>query len=176
MTRPSPVARRAFLTASLVLLATPALARSAKEKKGGKEGEGEDAPDPVIKLQAMALPVIADGKLINYVFVQMTITLKPGVVATIFKGKEPILRDAVVREAHAKPFTRPDSYVALDEARLKATVLREANGLIGPGKIALVTVVKQTPRNFVPPPAKPGGRASVRPASPQESADPNLIP
>jgi hypothetical protein len=174
MTRPSPVARRAFLAASLALLATPALARSAKkEKKGGKEGEGEAAPDPVIKLQSMALPVIAGGKLINYVFVQMTITLKPGVLVTVFDGKEPLLRDAVVREAHAKPFLRPDSYVALDEARLKASVLRETNGLIGPGKVALVTVVKQTPRNFMAPPAKPGTSAAPRPTP---AGDSDLVP
>ena len=176
MTRPSPVARRAFLTASLALLATPSFARSAKkEKKGGKEGEGEETPDPVITLQSMALPVIAGGKLINYVFVQMTITLKPGTVTTVFEGKEPQLRDAIVREAHGKPFIRPDSYVALDEARLKAAVLRETNGLIGPGKVALVTVVKQTPRNFVPPPAKPG--RPVKPApSTAPAGDPNLVP
>ena len=80
MIRPSPVARRAVLAASLALLASPAFARSAKkEKKGAKEGEGEEAADPVIKLQSMALPIIADGKLVNYVFVQMTITLKDGV-------------------------------------------------------------------------------------------------
>jgi len=173
MTRPSPIARRALLLAPLALLAaTPAWANAPK-KKGG---EGEEKADPVIKLQAMALPVIADGRLINYVFVQLSLTLKPDIAATIFEGKEPILRDAVVREAHGKPFTRPDSYVALDEARLKASVLREANGLIGPGKIALVTVVKQTPRNFIPPPAKPGGGASARSAFPQGAADPNLIP
>jgi hypothetical protein len=176
MIRPSPVARRAFLTASLALLATPALARSAKkEKKGGKEGEGEEAPDPVIKLQSMALPIIAGGKLVNYVFVQMTITLKPGVLVTVFDGKEPLLRDAIVREAHGKPFLRPDSYVALDEARLKASVLRETNSLIGSGKVALVTVVKQTPRNFVPPPSKPGTQA--KPAPPAASAgDSDLVP
>jgi hypothetical protein len=175
MTRPSPVARRAFLTASLALLATPALARSAKKEKGGKEGEGEEKADPVIKLQSMALPVIAAGKLVNYVFVQMTVTLKPGVLVTVFEGKEPLLRDAIVREAHSKPFLRPDSYVALDEARLKASVLREVNGLIGPGKVALVTVVKQTPRNFMAPPAKPG--AAAKPAQgPAPAGDSDLVP
>jgi hypothetical protein len=176
MTRPSPVARRAFLTASLALLATPAFANSAKaEKKGGKDGEGEAAPDPVIKLQSMALPVIANGRLINYVFVQMSITLKTGVVTTVFEGKEPQLRDAIVREAHSKPFVRPDSYVALDEARLKASVLRETNGLIGPGKVALVTVVKQTPRNFIAPPPKPGAQAKATPRR-EPAGDPNLVP
>jgi len=167
--------RRALLAAiPLALLATtPASARS--EKKGGKEGEGEAAPDPVIKLQSMALPIIAAGKLVNYVFVQMTITLKPGVLVTVFEGKEPLLRDAIVREAHSKPFLRPDSYVALDEARLKASVLRETNGLIGPGKVALVTVVKQTPRNFVAPPAKPGSQAKPGPRS-APAGDSDLVP
>jgi hypothetical protein len=176
MTRPSLTSRRAVLTASLALLASPALARSAKkEKKGGKEGEGEEAPDPVITLQSMALPVIAGGKLINYVFVQMSITLKPGVPTMVFEGKEPQLRDAIVREAHGKPFTRPDSYVALDEARLKASVLRETNGLIGPGKVAVVAVVKQTPRNFVPPPPSPRREPSPRPA-PRRPATPISSP
>lgn len=176
MTRPSPIARRAFLAASLALLATPAFARSAKkEKKGGKEGEGEEAADPVIKLQSMALPIIASGKLVNYVFVQMTVTLKPGGLVTVFEGKEPQLRDAIVREAHAKPFVRPDSYVALDEARLKASVLREVNGLIGPGKVAMVTVVKQTPRHFVAPPAKPGTQAKAAPRV-QLAGESNIVP
>ncbi|WP_165187984.1 hypothetical protein [Caulobacter soli] len=174
MTRPAPIARRAFLTASLALLATPAFARSAKkEKKEGKEGEA--APDPVIKLQSMALPVIVNGKLINYVFLQMTLTLKEGVLPVVFEGKEPMLRDAIVREAHSKPFVRPDSYVALDETRLKASILRETNGLIGPGKVALVTIVKQTPRNFIAPPPKPGTQAKR--AAPVETAgDPNIVP
>lgn len=176
MTRPSPVARRAFLTASLALLATPALARSAKKaKKGGKEGEGEEAPDPVIKLQSMALPIIANGRLVNYVFVQMDITLKPDQPVTVFEGKEPQLRDSIVREAHSKPFLRPDSYVALDEARLKASVLRQTNSLIGPGKVALVTVVKQTPRNFVAPPAKPGAQVKTAPRV-QPAGDSNIVP
>jgi hypothetical protein len=176
MTRPSPIVRRAFLTASLALLASPAFARSAKkEKKGGKEGEGEAAPDPVIKLQSMALPVIAGGKLINYVFLQVSITLKPGVLTTVFEGKEPLLRDAVVREAHSQPFVRPDSYVALDEARLKASILRETNKLIGPGKVAMVTIIKQTPRNFVPPPPKPGTQARPAPRA-QPSGDSNIVP
>jgi hypothetical protein len=172
MTRPSPIARRALLLAPLALLAaTPALANGPKKK----EGEGEEAPDPVIKLQSMALPVIVGGRLINYVFLQMSITLKPGVLVTVFEGKEPMLRDAIVREAHAKPFVRPDSYVALDETRLKASVLRETNGLIGPGKVAMVTVVKQTPRNFIAPPPKPGAQGKTAPR-PAPAGDPNIVP
>ena len=175
MTRPSPIDRRTLLLAPLALLVgTPALANSPKKK--GKEGEAEAAPDPVIKLQSMALPIIIDGRLVNYVFLQSSITLKPGVLVTIFEGKEPILRDAIVREAHTKPFTRPDSYVALDEARLKASILRETSALIGPGKVAAVTIIKQTPRNFIAPPSKPGAQAKAKLAPVQERGDPNLVP
>ena len=171
MTRPSPIARRALLLASLaVLAATPAYAGHGKKK----EGEGEEKADPVIKLQSMALPIIVDGQLVNYVFIQSSITLKPEVLVTVFEGKEPLLRDAIVREAHTKPFVRPDSNVALDEARLKASILRETNRLIGPGKVAVVTIVKQTPRNFVPPPAKPG-QAKTAPR-PQPAGDANIVP
>jgi hypothetical protein len=174
MIRPPRITRRALLLAPLALLAvTPALASSPKKK----EGEGEAKADPVIKLQPLALPIIIDGRLVNYVFVQLNVTLKTGIPTTVFEGKEPMLRDAVVREAHTRPFTRPDSYVALDETRLKASVLREINGLIGPGKVALVTVVKQTPRNFVPPPAKTGAQAAGKPAARREPApDPNIVP
>ena len=174
MTRPAFTSRRALLAAvPLVLLfATPALASEPKKK--GKDGEDAKV-DPVIKLQSMALPIIVDNRLINYVFVQMSITLKPEVPMTIFEGKEPLLRDALVREAHDKPFTRPDSYVAVDEARLKATILRETAALLGPGKVATVTVIKQTPRNFIPPPPKPGTQAKTAPPS-QPAGDPNIIP
>ncbi|MBO9707547.1 MAG: hypothetical protein J7521_04990 [Caulobacter sp.] len=178
MTRPFDVSRRALLAVVpfAFLAATPALASSGKkdEKKGGKEGEGEKA-DPVIKLQSMALPIIVDGRLVNYVFVQTSLTLKPEVPLTVFEGKEPMLRDALVREAHAKPFMRSDSYVAIDEARLKASIQRETGKLIGPGKVATVTLIKQTPRNFVPPPPKPGAAAKPAPR-PAPSGGAEIVP
>jgi len=148
MTRPSPIARRALLLVPFALLgATPALASAPKKK----DGEAAKA-DPLIKLQAMALPIIADGRVINYVFVELSMTLLPKASPTVFEGKEPLLRDTLVRIAHRAPFTRPDSYVAVDEARLKAVVLREAVALVGPGKVASVNLIKQTPKSHVPPP------------------------
>ena len=169
MTAPASISRRALMLAPLVLLtATPALARSEK-----KEGQGDAKVDPVIRLQALALPIIRDGQLVNYVFVQLSLTLKTGVVTTVLEGKEPLLRDALVRAAHRTPFTRIDSNVAVDEPRLRAAVLREASLLIGPGKVLSAAVVKQTPRFFVPAPSKaPAGPAPVRAAP----AAPDIIP
>jgi hypothetical protein len=41
--------------------------------------------------------------------------------------------------------------------------------------VALVTVVKQTPRNFVAPPAKPGTTAKPAPR-PTSAGDSDLVP
>jgi len=156
-----PLTRRLALGLALsafALAATPVL---ASDKKKAKEGEGEPKVDPVIKLQAMALPIIADGRVMNYVFVETSLTLSPKADPTAFAGKEPLLRDRIVRLAHRTPFTRPDSYVALDEGRLKAAMMREAVALVGPGKIAAVTIVKQTAKTRMAPPVQP-----VQPAKP----------
>lgn len=177
-TRPT-VSRRAALAlvAPLVLCAAPAFASGKEKKKEGGEGEKEKE-DPVIKLGSMALPIVDQGRLINYVFVDLSLTLPPTGDVTAFAGKEPLLRDALVRAAHKQPFNKPGSYVLLDEGKLKATVMREAAVLVGKGKVASVTVGKQTPRNFVPPPkpATPASKAAVsKPAPPRVDSAP-IIP
>ncbi len=173
MTRPA-ISRRAVLAfaAPFVLCAAPAFASGKKKEKEGGEGEKEKA-DPVIKLGSMALPIVDGGRLINYVFVELSLTLPPGGDVTAFAGVEPKLRDALVRAAHKQPFNKPGSYVLLDEGKLKSTVMREAAVLVGKGKIASVTIGKQTPRNFVPPPkppAKPGAPGAAKPAPQVDSA------
>ena len=154
MTSP-PLTRRLALGLALSALALAASPALASGKPKAKEGEGEPKADPVIKLQAMALPIIADGRVMNYVFVEMSLTLSPKAEPTAFAGQEPFLRDKIVRLAHRTPFTRPDSYVALDEARLKAAVMREAVALVGPGKIVTVTIIKQTAKARMAPPVQP---------------------
>jgi hypothetical protein len=146
----APTRRAVFALAALA--ATPAFARSSDKKKKEGEGEGEPEPDPTFKMKAMALPVVAKGRLINYVFVDMQLTFAPGVLPTVMAGKEPVLRDAIVRVAHRTPFTRPDSYMLLDEARLKAAVMQQAAILVGPRQIASVTIVKQVAKARVSPP------------------------
>ncbi|MDB5456524.1 MAG: hypothetical protein JWP92_2109 [Caulobacter sp.] len=143
-----PCSTRRAVLALLALAASPTLAFA-------NEAKGEGAVDPIFKLEAMGLPVIVDKRLINYVFVVINLTLAPNVSPTIMDDKEPLLRDAVVRMAHRAPFTRPDSYDTLDEARLKAVVLREATTLVGPGKVVGVTLLKQTPKRRLAPPRPP---------------------
>ncbi len=164
----SAFTRRAALTALLLAAAGPALASSKKkeEKKGEKKGEGEGEgppPEPIIKMLPFAAPIVENGRLVNYVFLNLSLKMAEGVPVTVMEGQEPILRDAIVRAAHRTPFNKADSYNAVDEPRLKAVVLREAAVLIGKGKIASVEITKQIARKQLPPPlpVKPGAPARV---------------
>lgn len=165
--RPVP-SRRFFLAAGLLALASPALANESGKKK---EGEGPP-PDPKIKLQPIAIPIVVDGKLLNYVFVNLTLTLASAVPVTTMEGKEPFLRDAVVKAAHRTPFTAADTYNEVDAEKLKLAVLREAAGLVGKGKVASVEITKQIARRQIPHPSGPR-RPSAPPPSSGSTAAPS---
>lgn len=156
--RPVP-SRRFFLAAGFMALGSPALASESGKKK---EGDGAP-PDPKIKLQPIAIPIIVDGKLLNYIFVNLTLTLASAVPVTTMEGKEPFLRDAVVKAAHRTPFTAVDTYNEVDAEKLKLAVMREAAGLVGKGKVASVEITKQIARRQIPHPSGP--RRAPAPAS-----------
>jgi hypothetical protein len=146
----SQVSTRRFILAAacgaLVAMSAPALA-SEKKKEGG-----EQALDPTYKLGSMTIPIIANGRIVNYVFVAMTLKLTSGAEVESFKDKEPALRDAIVRAAYKTPFTRADTWKEVDGPRLTAFVLSQSAVLFGKGKVASVEIVKQIPRQQLMPP------------------------
>jgi len=94
-----------------------------------------------VDLAPVAMPVAANGRLVNYVFVYVRINLTPQADVTRLRDKEPYFRDALVRAGHRTPFTRPDDYTRLDEGRLKATLFREAIAIAGADAIASVEIL-----------------------------------
>lgn len=121
-----------------------------------KPKSGETQAPSYLELKTVALPIVADGRLINYVIANLRVTLAPGVEASVGSGKEPFLRDALVRAAYHAPFTDPNDYTRLDEARLKATLLASANTILGSGKASGIVIVSQTARlrSGLPAPAR----------------------
>lgn len=139
----------AAFAAPVALGAAPAFASSDKKEK--KEGEGQ-ALDPTYKLGSMTIPLIVGGRIVNYVFVAMTLKLTSGAEVESFKDQEPILRDAIIRAAYKTPFTRADTWKEVDGPRLTGFVLSQCNTLFGKGKVASVEIVKQIPRQQLMPP------------------------
>lgn len=135
---------RSILIALTVLsLATPALASGAKKA----ESEGE-ALGQYIDLVPLALPIVAGGQVKNYIFLRVRVNLTKSADAPKMRDKEPYLRDALIKAGYRTPFTRSDNYIKIDEAKLSAALAKDANAILGPGKVASVQVMTQDPQRM----------------------------
>ena len=132
--------KRALILATLSLLAGSAAAAGA-DSKSAETGQ-------FIAVSPVALPIVVDGKLVNYVFVTLRIELAPGANAAKLREKEPFFRDALVRAAHRTPFTLPSDLTRIDEARMKATMMREAQAIAGAGQVRAIVIVSQTAKSL----------------------------
>jgi hypothetical protein len=128
-------------------LATPAFA----EEKAATKDVGQ-----YVDLSPVALPIVVDGRLVNYVFVSVRILLTSQANTPKLRAQEPFFRDALVRLGHRTPFTNAKDYQVVDTARLQAGLMREAAAIGGSDNIKGVVVVSQTPKKRVQPPGAQG--------------------
>ena len=117
--------------------ATPGL---AEEKKA--------APNPTVLMSPVALPIVVKGQLVNYIFVTIRLGLSDKADAGKMRIKEPYFRDGLVRAAHRTPFVRTDNYTLLDDEKMKAALLREANLAAGPGMIVSAQIIREQAQHY----------------------------
>ena len=129
------------LLLAAVLLLSPSAAFA-----GGGGGKKEEVAEPFVDLATVGLPVIVDGRAVNYVFVQLRLHVATGQNASELRAKEPYYRDAVIRAAHRQPFVNPKDWAVVDEARLKAVTLAEARRIGGAKAFSSVEIRGATPR------------------------------
>jgi hypothetical protein len=134
--------RRDLIAATAVLpvgaaaaAASPALAGSGAQASGG-----------VLNVSGVGLPIIARGRIQNYVFVSLRLHLGGSATPESMRLKEAYLRDALVRAGHRTPFVVPDDWTRIDTAALSASLMRSAATIAGRGSVVRVEVVSQAPR------------------------------
>jgi hypothetical protein len=132
--------RRSLIAAVLLLAAAPA----ARAAASGPAQVGQ-----YVELQPVALPIVARGQLVNYVFVYVRLNLTASADTARLRDKEPYFRDALVRMAHRTPFIVPNDYNRIDEGRLTASLMREAVAIAGGGAIRSVVVTSQAPQHRI---------------------------
>ena len=132
-----------------ILLATLLLAAGAAhaEEKSAMSQVGQ-----YLDLQPVGLPIVVQGRLVNYVFVYVRLNLARGADLQRLRDKEPDFRDALVRDGHKTPFVLADDWQKVDEVKLNAALLRDAAAIAGPGAISSVVVTSQSPQRRVMPP------------------------
>lgn len=132
-----------------------------------------------IQLTAVALPVIVDNRLLNYVFVKVKLDLAAGADGAAVRAKEPYFRASLMRAGHHSPFTLATDYTKLDAVKIRAEVLRDAAVILGPGVVHDAEIVSQAPEHWVPVPRVQPPRAGA-PSSgapePAEPQGPEIIP
>src|SRR5450432_2305415 len=99
------------LAAPLLILAGGA--HAAEKEKTKEVGQYVD-------LQPVAMPIVVEGQLVNYVFVYVRVNLRGGADVSKISEKEPFFRDALVRAAHKTPFIVPGNWEKVDETKLVA--------------------------------------------------------
>ncbi|MBS0296067.1 MAG: hypothetical protein JSR45_07130 [Proteobacteria bacterium] len=127
--------RRTLIAAAL---AAPAV--TATQALAGEEGGSSKVVGQYVDLAPVGLPVVDGGKLRNYVFVSVRLLLASGVDPNKTREKEPYFRDALVRASHRRPFSVPGQWMSIDVNAMKATMLREAAAIVGPGVVTQVVL------------------------------------
>jgi hypothetical protein len=134
---------RLTLAALIALVAvTPALAA------GKPKGEEAGAVGQYVDLVPLALPVIANGMVRNYIYLRVRVNLASGVDAVKAREKEPHLRNALIYAGYRAPFTASDTWLKLDTAKLSASLSNEARTILGPKAVASVVVMSQDPQHI----------------------------
>ena len=110
--------------------------------------DGKPAPNPTVLMDPVAMPIVVDGQLVNYVFVTIRLGLSPSADPVKLRAMEPYFRDALVRVGHRSPFVRADNYAVLDDIRLKAALLREATAIAGPGMVLSAQIIREQAMHY----------------------------
>ena len=108
--------------------------------------EGAPAAGATLSMPGVGLPIIAGGRLRNYVFVSLRLHLGGSATPETMRGKEAYLRDALVRAGHRTPFVVAGDWTRIDPAALSASLIRSAATIAGRGSVTRVEIISQVPR------------------------------
>jgi hypothetical protein len=146
-----------ILLTSAVILALSGTAARAIDEKG-------DSPPQTIQMETVALPIIVGGRLLNYVFVSIRLELMSKADGAAVRAKEQFFRDDLVRVGHRTPFVRMDDYTQVDEAKVRAELMRFASSVVGPGVLKNAVITKQvSQKNIATPRAGPTPQREIVP-------------
>lgn len=137
---------------TLPFLALPTLILALLASAPARAEEKQPELPHYVDLSPLALPVIVDHRVRNYIFVYVRLNLVKSADPTIWQDKEPYFRDALVRAAHRTPFSLPNDWTRLDEAALRRSLFVEATKITGPGVITGVEVLRSAPQRRTLPP------------------------
>ena len=135
----------------LFLFAIPAMALASRAYAAPEAEKPAEAA--WVTMTGLGLPIVVEARVINHIFVELKLHLKPGHPLEQVRAKDAAMRDALVRAGHATPFVLPTNYNRINEQALARSLMQIASREVGRGVVTRVEVVRQTPRMRVRNPA-----------------------
>ena len=122
------------LLAGLANASAPAAKAKAEDGAAATTARSMDAP-------YLAVPVVRDGQLVNYLFVSIRIEILAGVDLWRTRERAHFLRDTLVRASHSVDLADPEDINVLNEARAIEIYRAAAIQTLGANAVGPVTVV-----------------------------------
>ena len=130
---------RPLLLPLTLFLAAPAFA--AEHGAAPPQEAPKTRPGTNVDLEFLMAPLTgADGKLIGYAYINPRLTVVSEALVTPVRDKVPFIQDAFVRDVNAKSVATGHDPQQVDIARVEARLLANANKVMGPGKVKMITI------------------------------------
>ena len=135
--------KRAIAMALLAsaLLAGHSVAFAAEHGAKSESNETDPAAARSMDAPYLAVPVVRDGQLVNYLFVSIRIQIQPGVDLWRTRERAQFVRDALVRACHANQLADANNPNALDQARATAVFRNAAVSVLGDRAVGRVSII-----------------------------------
>jgi hypothetical protein len=116
---------------------------AAKAKGEGEASaeEGGQASSRSMDAPYLAVPVVRDGVLVNYLFVSLRIEIPQGVDLWRTREQAHLVRDALVRASHSTDLADPNDNNALNEALALQVYRAAAVQVLGERAVGPISVV-----------------------------------
>lgn len=124
-----------FLNAS-----SPGIARA--EAAAALEAEAQN--ERSIDVLNLVTPIVKDGRLANYLFLNLRIHLSQATDVWRARAKGHFLRDALLKASHREQLTRNDDSDTLDEPATIRVVKSVSEGVLGPNTVTSVEILGVT--------------------------------
>ncbi len=89
----------------------------------------------------LAVPVVRDGRMVNYLFVSVRVEIAAGVDLWQTRERAHFLRDALVRACHGADLSDPQDSNALNEAHAIDVFRAAAVQALGPSAVGAVSII-----------------------------------
>lgn len=125
------------------LLAGLANASGPKTKAKGEEAAEEGGASSSRSMDApyLAVPVVRNGVLVNYLFVSLRIEIAQGVDLWRTREQAHFVRDALVRASHSTDLADPNDNNVLNEARALQVYRAATIQVLGERAVGPITIV-----------------------------------